>query len=102
MKKATNSPPQTDTLSLSELSVFCHAKADLVVALVEYGVVTPVEPADPDWHFAPRSIARTRKAARLMRDLGLNLAGVALVLDLIEERDRLARRLAMLDVEGYA
>jgi chaperone modulatory protein CbpM len=32
-----------------------------------------------------------------MRDLGLNVAGVALVLDLIEERDALARKLALLE-----
>jgi DnaJ-class molecular chaperone len=37
--------------------------------------------------------ARARKVARLMRDLGLNVAGVALVLDLIEERDALAREI---------
>lgn len=97
MMQSAQSDPSSDTLTLSELTVFCGANSDLVVALIEYGVVTPVEPESTEWQFGPGNIARARKAVRLMRDLGLNIAGVALVLDLIEERDRLARKLAMLD-----
>jgi hypothetical protein len=42
-------------------------------------------------------VARARKAAHLMRDLRLNLSGATLLLDLIEERDALARKLALMD-----
>ncbi|MGJ8623095.1 MAG: chaperone modulator CbpM [Yoonia sp.] len=100
MKQTSPRNPRTDvveTLSLSELTMFCHTNADWVVTLVEHGVVTPIAETAPEWEFTPPHIARARKAARLMRDLGLNVAGVALVLDLIEERDALARRLAMLE-----
>lgn len=99
MKKATRYKPQVDiieTLSLSELTRFCNTTSEWVVRLVEYGVVAPVATAGPEWEFSPPHIARARKAARLMRDLGLNVAGVALVLDLIEERDALARKLALI------
>ncbi|MEL6837804.1 MAG: chaperone modulator CbpM [Pseudomonadota bacterium] len=99
MKKAKRRTPRVnvvETLTLSELTVFCDANADLVVRLVEHGVVTPVTQRAPEWEFTAPHIARTRKAARLMRDLGLNVAGVALVLDLIEERDALVRKLAVL------
>lgn len=100
MKKARLHNPRAvpiDALSLSELTMFCHTSSEWVVTLVDYGVVTPIERAAPDWEFAPSHVARARKAARLMRDLGLNVAGVALVLDLIEERDALARKLALID-----
>ena len=96
MKKATPRADITETLSLSELTVFCDTSADWVVTLVEQGVVTPVVRQAPEWQFSPPDIARARKAARLMRDLGLNVAGVALVLDLMKERDALARKLAAL------
>ncbi|MCK0097336.1 chaperone modulator CbpM [Yoonia sp. F2084L] len=99
MKKAKPRNPRIDiveTLSLTELMVFCDANADWVVTLVDHGVVTPVARHTAEWEFTPTHIARARKAARLMRDLGLNVAGVALVLDLIEERDALARKLATL------
>lgn len=86
-----------DTLTMSELTMFCDTNADWVVTLVEYGVVAPIARTAPEWEFSPDHIARARKAARLMRDLGLNVAGVALVLDLIDERDALARRLAVME-----
>jgi len=38
-----------------------------------------------------------RAAARLVRDLDVNLAGAAVILDLLEERRRLERRLALLE-----
>jgi chaperone modulatory protein CbpM len=41
---------------------------------------------------------RAKKACRLTRDLGVNAAGVALVLDLLEERDAVLRRLAQYEV----
>lgn len=98
MKKARPHSRNVDvieTLTLSELTMFCHTSADWVIMLVEHGVVTPVRRTAPEWEFTATHIARARKAARLMRDLGLNVAGVALVLDLIEERDALARKLAL-------
>ena len=97
MKKANPRVNVIETLSLSELTMFCDTNADWVVRLVEHGVVTPVTQTAPEWEFTPPHIARARKAARLMRDLGLNVAGVALVLDLIEERDALARKLALME-----
>ena len=100
MKKAKHRTMRVDvveTLSLSELTMFCDTNADWVITLVEHGVVTPVTQSTPEWEFTPSHIARARKAARLMRDLGLNVAGVALVLDLIEERDALARKLALME-----
>lgn len=100
MKTVNRRNPRVDvieTLSLTELTMFCDTNADWIVRLVEYGVVTPITAQAPEWEFTPPHIARARKAARLMRDLGLNVAGVALVLDLIEERDALARKLAMVD-----
>ena len=40
------------------------------------------------------SIVRAKKAGRLSRDLGINVPGLALVLELMEERDAARRRLA--------
>lgn len=100
MKLADPHNPRVDvveTLTLSELTMFCNTTADWVITLVDYGVVSPVTRSAAELEFAPKHIARARKAARLMRDLGLNVAGVALVLDLIEERDALARKLAILE-----
>lgn len=82
-----------ETLTLTELCQFCHVQPHWVVGLVDQGVLDPIGDTTPGWRFAAPSVARARKARRLARDLGLNMAGIALVLDLIEERDALARRL---------
>lgn len=85
-----------ETLTLTELSHFCHVQTEWVIALVDYGVLDPLGRDASDWRFTPPNVLRARKARRLTHDLGLNLAGVALVLDLIEERNALARKLAQL------
>ncbi|PUB15611.1 chaperone modulator CbpM [Yoonia sediminilitoris] len=105
MKKAVKRNPSVDmieTLTLSELTIFCDTNADWVLGLVEHGIVTPIAKPSTELQFEPAHIARARKASRLMRDLGLNFAGVGLVLDLIEERDALARKLAMFDTYDHA
>lgn len=56
-----------------------------LLAYVEYGIVPNDRPLDG------RAAARIRRARRLQQDLELNLAGVALVLELLDEIDRLQR-----------
>ena len=82
-----------EALTLVELSAFCHVRQDWVVTLVAHGVLEPEGEGDDAWLFDPTNVARARKAQRLARDFELHAAGLALVLDLIEERDTLMRKL---------
>ena len=43
------------------------------------------------WRFSGAQLRRARIALRLERDLGLNAAGVALVLELLEELEQFRR-----------
>jgi len=63
------------------------------VEFVEEGVLTVVEINATEWYFTGAALRRARLALRLQRDLELNLAGVALALDLIDELQRLRREL---------
>jgi len=63
------------------------------VEFVEEGVLNVVEINAAEWHFTGAALRRARLALRLERDLELNLAGVALALELIEELQRLRREL---------
>lgn len=87
-----------DALTLSELCRFCGADTHWVLELVEHDVLRPLGTAPDRWVFKGASIVRARKARRLSRDLGINVAGIAMVLDLLEERDRLRRRLSQLEL----
>jgi chaperone modulatory protein CbpM len=80
-------------MSLAELCRACDAEHDLVLQLVEHGVIEPQGPGPQAWVFAGASLQRTRVAVRLLRDLELNLPGAALAVDLLDEIARLQRAL---------
>ena len=94
MKKTILRSDIVDALSLRDLCRFCQAEEAWVIELVEHGVLDPIGSTTGNWQFVGTSIVRAKKASRLNRDLGINTAGVALVLDLLEERDAIMRRLA--------
>jgi len=83
-------------LSLSELCLACRVPAEQIFELVEEGIVEPRGRDPAEWRFAGISVQRVRCALRLERDLGVNLAGAALALDLLEEIDWLRTRLRRL------
>ena len=80
-------------LTLAELCRACRLPAEQVYELVEEGVVEPVGRDPGGWRFQGVSLHRVRIALWLQRDLGVNLAGAALALDLLEELDQLRAHL---------
>ena len=85
---------EADTaFSLGELCRACAVSAEDVIRLVEEGVIEPRGREPRAWRFEAVCVRRVSRAQRLRRDLGLNLAGAALAVDLLEELDRLRTRL---------
>lgn len=82
--------------TLIELSQACHADIAQLVELVEEGALMPRGSDASTWRFEGSALRRARTALRLTRDLHLNAASVALVLDLLEEVDALNARLRRL------
>ena len=80
-------------MTLAELCRACDAERELVLQLVEHGVIEPQGSAPQVWVFTGASLQRTRVALRLLRDLELNLPGAALAVDLLEQIARLQRAL---------
>jgi chaperone modulatory protein CbpM len=81
-------------LTLQELSRMCAVDEHHIVEFVEEGVLTTVSVAS-QWHFNGGAVRRARLAVRLQRDLEINMAGIALALDLMEELEQLRRELRM-------
>ena len=81
-------------MTLAELCRSCDLAEAQVMELVEHGVVEPQGSKPVHWRFRGTSIRRIRRAQRLERDLGVNTAGAALALDLLEELEELRTRLA--------
>jgi chaperone modulatory protein CbpM len=80
-------------LSVQDLSRMCAVEERHIVELVEEGVLNVLETSAVEWRFSGAALRRARLALRLERDLELNLAGVALALELMEELERLRREL---------
>ncbi len=84
-------------LTLAELCRLCRVPAEQVRELVDEGIVEPLGREPCQWRFRGVSVRRVHCALRLQRDLGVNLAGAALALDLLEEMETLRIRLRRLD-----
>jgi chaperone modulatory protein CbpM len=82
------------TLTLQDLSRMCAVEERHIVEFIEEGVLHAVR-RDTEWIFSGGALRRARLAVRLERDLELNLAGVALALDLMEELQQLRRALQL-------
>ena len=80
-------------LSLDELCRACSTEIDELVALVDEGVIAPRGAEPAGWRFTGVQLRRARVAVRLQRDLGVNTAGAALALQLMDELDDLRARL---------
>ncbi|MDO9422779.1 MAG: chaperone modulator CbpM [Methylobacter sp.] len=87
---------EDDSLSLEQLCHACGVQAEWVISLVEESIIEPQGDEIHLWRFSGASLVRVRSALRLQHDLGVNLAGIALALDLIEELENLRAQLKVM------
>ncbi|MGH8167177.1 MAG: chaperone modulator CbpM [Woeseiaceae bacterium] len=78
--------------TLGEMSQACGVRTELVVEMVEEGVIEPAARQETEWRFYGASLVRAQRALRLVRDLDVNWPGAALALDLLDELERLQNR----------
>lgn len=91
------------SFSLGELSRACGVSAEVVMEMVEEGVVEPIGPEPAAWRFSGDAVTRVQMALRLSEDLRVNLAGAALALELMDELSELRqsrRRVAYYEREA--
>lgn len=86
-----------EEIRLRELCRACDVSAELVIDLIQEGMLEPTghERAEPV--FAAVAVRRVRVVRRLQRDLGVNNAGAALALDLLDELRALRSRVRVLE-----
>ena len=80
-------------LTLDELCRACSAGTPQLLELVDEGVLHPTGSGPRDWQFSASALRRARTALRLSRDLQLQAAGIAMVLELLDEIELLKARL---------
>ena len=67
-----------------------------MISLVEESIIEPQGDDMRLWRFSGASLVRARSALRLQHDLGVNLAGIALALDLMEELESLRAQMKII------
>ncbi len=83
---------ESTEISLSQLCEVCSVEHTLIEKLVEEGMLDPVSRQSGEPRFRYTSVRITRTAMRLQDDLGVNLAGAALALELLECIEELQRQ----------
>ena len=81
-------------LTIESLASTVNVDPRMLEKFVTYGVVEPVQIDNGVEWFDIAAIGRVRMIGQLRRDLGINLAGIAVVLDLLERIERLQRQLS--------
>ena len=84
---------ETTQVTIVELCQICGVDHDTVIELIEEGILEPTTGQQGERTFAYTCVRRTRTVMHLQRDLGLNLAGAALALDLLDRIDELRNQL---------
>jgi len=81
------------SISLNRLCRICTVRTEHILELVEEGIIEPTGDTLDQFRFRTDSLKRVQVSCRLQQDLGVNLAGVALALDLLDEIEQLRNRL---------
>ena len=82
-------------LTLEDICRACASPAEPIIELVDEGVLAPQGAAPEHWRFTGLHMQRARVALRLQHDLGVNPAGAALALELLDEVDTLRTQLRL-------
>jgi len=88
---------QENGLTLEEFSCAIHADMETICSMVEYELIHPKGKSPTTWQFDSFCLQRARKAYRLQKDLELNLSGVGVILDLLDEIESLKRKMKTLE-----
>ena len=84
-------------VTLNELCEICHISSDTVSEYVSYAIIHPIGTSTNEWHFDLNQLQRMQTAMRLSRDLEINMQGVAMVLDLLDELNELREQMQVFE-----
>lgn len=83
-------------LTFEEICRAVGVSPDFVQEAISFGIIEPHEFSTQQWRFNSKEIRRLRIALHLHQDLEVNLAGAALVLDLLQRMEEMHVQLDIL------
>jgi chaperone modulatory protein CbpM len=83
-----------EPLTFDAVAQTVGTRRSLVVRLAQQGLIETVEDETDEPRVPRRVVIKLRRMQRLRRDLGVNFAGAAVILDLVGRIEQLNRELA--------
>jgi DNA-binding transcriptional MerR regulator len=83
-------------LTLEQLSDSAELQPELVEKFVKHGLIEPAGDQAPRMLFHISCVERLRRITRLRRDLRVNLAGIAVILEMRQHIEELQKEMARL------
>ncbi len=87
---------EDNALTLDEICRAINADQDLIIQLIEYHIIQPKGTSQNEWQFDHISLKRARIARNFYYDCEVNLAGVALLIDMLEKIELLEAQISRL------
>jgi len=84
------------SLTLQEVCHSAGLNSDQLLEIIEQGIIEPEGEEPAQWVFSSTMLSTARRASRLHYDLELEWSAIALVLDLLHEKEQLQRENEML------
>lgn len=88
---------EADWIAAAEFCRLCRLDLDAVIELADLGLVSPRGYSPQEWQLPAAAVPRLAMAGRLMRDLGINVSGAALAVELLEAQRHLERQIRHLE-----
>ena len=92
-----NSQIETGFVAVDEIGEALGIEARIVIEYMELGLVSPLLGSSSRPLISEPDVARLSRALRLSRELELHAAAAALLVELLDERDALRRRVSCLE-----
>lgn len=81
-------------LSLHEITSSFGVSREMIIEIVDEGIISVQKNQNDEWQFDNEALRCIRTVLQLNRDLGINVAGAGLAIELLKEIDHLRMLLA--------
>lgn len=87
---------EDSTISFVEVCQKCNISEEMLLDMIEHGLFSSSPPRNKISDVDQRTFIRIQSACRLQQDLGINVPGVVLVMELLEELEQAREELKIL------
>lgn len=88
---------KAQSLTLEEFCSAMHTQPHIVIEMIQFQLIQPQGKTPAEWRFDSISLKRGKIAISFYRDLEINMAGIALALELLDKIEDLQNQVNILE-----